>query len=308
MNDYDYMVRAAWMYYEDELTHAQIARKLHLSRVKVTRLLKRAREQGIVEIRVMQPVPPDMEMSRQLEAAFGLQEAVVVASDTSEQLARAAAEMLLYLIESGQNIGFGWSSTVSQMATYVPRQDAPCDCTVVDLVGSMLGKANPYSVSGKIADALQAQLLPLAVPVMVSSAHAHDTLLAEPGIHNTIAAARSSRLAFVGVGEVGPTNTLVEIGYLPPRTMDDLQAAGAVGEMLMRYFDINGNPVPNDADERIIGLRLDDLRQIPNVVLVAYGNHKADALLGALRSGIPQTFITDMSTATLLLDAQREST
>ncbi len=299
MTNHDLMVRAAWMYYHDDLTHAQIAAKLHLSRVKVTRLLKRAREQGIVEIRVLQPMPPDLEMSRTIEAAFGLQQALVVPVGG---VARAAADSLLYGLADGDFIGFGWSRNVSSLVEHIVPQPNPCDCTIIDLVGSMLGKANPYSISARVADLLQARLMPLAVPVVVSSATAHKTLLAEPGIEETLSAAGQCKTAFVGVGEAARTSTLVEIDFLPAPTMDTLRSRGAVGEMLMRFFDIDGRPVQHETDDRIIGLTWEGLQNIPNVVLVAQGSHKAHALLGALRSGIPGTLITDMPTANALLE------
>lgn len=304
MQDYDLMIRAAWMYYNDDLTHAQIARKLHLNRVKVTRLLQRAREQGIVEIRVAQPLPPDLAVSRQLENHFGLQEAVVVTTDTPDGIGQAAADMLMYLIERERSVGFGWSSTVSQLANYLPPQPSLPPCTVVDLVGSMLGKGNPYSVSGRVAGALKATLYPLAVPVMVSSTEARETLIAEPSIHKALEAARACKVAFIGVGEVGATSTMVEVEFLTAAHMQTLERRGAVGEMLLHYFGIDGKPIASETDERVIGLTLDELRAIPNVVLVARGTHKTAAILGALRSGIPQTLITDMETALSLLSRE----
>ncbi len=298
-NQHDLMVRAAWMYYADELTHAEIAHKLHLSRVKVTRLLQRARETGIVEIRVVEPMPPDLELSREIEITFGVQQAVV--TQTPEAAARAAADALTFLLEPEMAIGFGWSSTVRQMAAYIHPPRTTLACTVIDLVGTVIGKANPYSVSGRVADALEATLKPLAVPVVVSSPEARAAILAERSIAETLEAARNSDLAFVGIGEVGPTSTLVETGFLTASEMIALEENGAVGDMLMRYFDANGAPVHHETDARVIGLSLDDLANIPNVVLVAHGTHKTAAIQGALHSGLVNTLITDMTTASALL-------
>lgn len=300
-DQHDLMVRAAWMYYADALTHAEIAHKLHLSRVKVTRLLQRARETGIVEIRVVAPMPHDLELSRQIEMTYGVGQAVV--AQTPEAAARAAADTLHYLLAPNGVIGFGWSSTVRQMAAYITPQPVAATCTVVDLVGTVIGKANPYSVSGQVADALGATLLPLAVPVVVSSPAARAAMLAEPSIAQALAAARNSQLAFVGVGEVGPTSTLVDTGFLTPVAMTTLEERGAVGDLLMRYFDAHGAPVHHETDARVVGLGWEDLAAIPNVVLVAHGERKTAAIRGALRSGIVNTLITDMPTASALLSA-----
>ncbi len=289
------------MYYHDDLTHAEIARRLHLSRVKVTRLLKRAREQGIVEIRVTQPMPHDLNLSRQLESRFALKQAIVVSSTVPSALGRATADLLLYLMQQDIHIGFGWSSTVSQIAPFINMQNQTCACTIVDLIGTMVGEANPYSVSGSVADALKAKLMPLAVPVVVSSNEARDTLVAEPSIAATLDAARHCDVAFIGVGEIGPTNTMVEIGLMEPEKLRELEDHGAVGEILIRYYDVNGNAVKTEQHERTIGLTLDELCSIPNVVLVAHGKHKVRALLGALNTKVADILITDIVTAEGLL-------
>lgn len=298
--DYDMMVRAAWMYYNDNLTHAEIARKLQLTRVKVTRMLARARELGIVEIRVTQPMPHDLVLSRQLEEFFGLESAIVVSS--VDAMAQAAADILTYELKPNLHIGFGWSSTVSRIAHYITPPKKDCTCTVVDLVGSMLGKSNPYSVSGRVADALHAKLMPLPVPVMVSSAEAREAMLSEPSIAATMEAAQKVDLAFVGVGEVGMTSTLMDVQALTAAEMSTLEQQGAVGDILMHCFDIDGNIIDHPTQQRIIGVSWDELRTVANVVLMANGQRKVDALLGALRSGVINTLITDMTTAKAILD------
>ncbi|WP_374712507.1 sigma factor-like helix-turn-helix DNA-binding protein [Symbiobacterium terraclitae] len=92
----DLKVLVAWMYYDEGLTHEKIARRLSLSRVAVTRLLQRARREGIVQIQITRPLPVQFQLERELEAAFGLKRAIVVPTypehgATLDALGRAGA-------------------------------------------------------------------------------------------------------------------------------------------------------------------------------------------------------------------------
>jgi len=306
----DLMIRAAWMYYDEDMTHQQIAEKLRLSRVKVTRLLKKAREMGIVEIKVTRPLPLQYELSHQLEGLFNLHDALVVntANDpetTLNEIGRASVEYLAQVITPQAILGFGWSSTVSRMAKYLSLLNPMPECRVVDLVGSVLGQNNPYSVSSKVADALAAPLIALPVPVVVKNQQAREAILNEPNIRNALTIARQSDIAFVGIGEAGPTTTLHTSGYLDETELRDLQQQGIVGDTLMRFYNIDGCGVKTSLDDCVIGLDWGDMSRLPHVVVVASGVKKVEALVGILRSSISNSLITDMETATQVLEFTR---
>jgi DNA-binding transcriptional regulator LsrR (DeoR family) len=305
-NNEDLMVSTAWMYYNDNMTHQQIAEKLRISRVRVTRLLQKARSSGIVEIRITRPLPFDFEIAHKMEERFNLRDVIVVKgmpsmAATLDEIGRAAIDYLQQIIEPGHILGFGWSSTVSHMAAYTDRLECAGGCQVVDLVGSMLGQMNPYSVSGKVADALGVPLAALSVPVIVQSEVVYDAILHEPNIAWTLDLARRCTIAVVGVGDMGPNNALVAGGYIKPAELNSLRARGVVGEVLMRFYDIDGQHIELEADRRIIGLNWADLSRIPNLVVLAAGPTKPAPLLGLLRSGLCHTLITDLSTARSVL-------
>ena len=60
------MTRVARMYYENDLNQPQIAEQLHISQAKVSRLLKRAGELGIVRVAVVPPPGGHSELEEQL--------------------------------------------------------------------------------------------------------------------------------------------------------------------------------------------------------------------------------------------------
>ena len=307
-DDEELMIRAAWMYYHHDMTPDQIAKRLHTSRVKITRILQKAREVGVVEISISRPLPINLQLSDQLERSFDLKEAVIVPSkpdfvDTLEEIGRATADYLVHITFPGCRLGFAWSSTLSRLAAYLKAPSSHVPCTVTDLAGSMLGQDNPYIVSARVGQVFGAPIRPLLVPAVLNTQAIRDVIMSEPSVQAALELASKSDIAFLGLGDAGPNSTMVRTGYLSADDLADLRARGAVGDLLIRYFDIHGRHIPHPIDQRIIGLNWEELRRIPRLVIVAAGPLKIPPILGILRSGLCSTLITDTNTAQAVINA-----
>ena len=308
MTNEELVTVAAWLYYKEGLKQEEVARRLGVSRVKVTRLLARARREGVVQFHVTRPLPESFRLAAELRRAFGLEDAVVVPGGAGLEASRdalgaAGAAYLLARLEPQGSVGLGWSATVGRMAPYLHQSRRLPGCTVRELAGSYLGQANPYSISGPLAAALGCRLEALPAPVLVESAAARAALLAEPRIASALAGARQSRIAVVGVGQADQQSTSVRTGMVSPAEMAAINAAGAVGEVLMRFFDAAGRPVATPLDERVLAVSWQDFLQIPHRVAMAAGPAKLPALHAALSGGLFHALITDTDTARRLLDS-----
>lgn len=305
------MVAAAWMYYQDGMTQQEVAEKLSLSRVTVTRLLQRARQEGVVQVRITRPLPESYDLAQALEQAFALKKVILVKSamtfeETLEAIAQAGAEHLRELLCRDCRLGFGWSTTVSRMAAYLTRPERPAQVKVNELAGSMLGMENPYSISGRVAEIVGGNLVTLPVPVLVNSPAAYQALLQEPSIRVALAEAAEVDVAFVGMGNVGPDCTLLKTGHLTPGQIEDLRQRGAVGDILLRFYDMNGEHVPHPLETQTISLRIEQIRRIPYVASLAAGATKVDTILGALRGRLIHCLVSDTDTARSVLHRYRE--
>ncbi|WP_456415132.1 sugar-binding transcriptional regulator [Oceanithermus profundus] len=307
MKPEDLVTVAAWLYYHEGLKQEDVARRLGVSRVKVTRLLARARAEGVVQFVITRPLPESFRLAEALRRRYGLEAAVVVPAAGPEEvvldaMGAAGADYLAARLKPGLRLGLGWSRTVGRIAPYLRRLRPVKDCTVVELAGSFLGQANPYAISGPLAAALGCGLEALPVPVLVESPAARAALLAEGRIAAALAAGRESDLAVVGLGEVGPASTTVLTGMVRPEEMARIEKAGAVGDVLMRFFDAAGRPVKTPLDERVLAVGWEDFLKIPHRVAMAAGAAKLPAIRAALRGGLFQALITDASTAARLLE------
>jgi len=297
----DLLTIVAWMYYMDEYTQQEIAEELGITRTKVSRLLSAAKERGIVQIRIAQSLPEYYVVEKELKRRFKLKIAVVAPEDR-DLLGLFGAESLLRFISEHKpsKIGLGWSTTVSSMAPYLNKKSMQVShrCCVYDLTGSFVGQRNPYSISWMLAEAVCAQYVPLAVPVLVENPSTKQ----EPSIKKALKEASEVDIAFVGMGCMGQESTLLKTKLVSEEMMRELEKQNCVGEVLMRFFDEQGRPVQTPLDDRIVSIDWHAIQRIPIFVVMAAGREKVLPLKAALKGGWVSGLITNLSTAKSLLD------
>lgn len=300
------LTRVAWLYYVEQLSQQEIADRLRISRMRVTRLLQRARDEHIVEIRITTSSEPWLAMERALVARFGLRDAVVVPSDGGERLrqhlAQAAAAYLERILCDGDVLGVGSGATLSEIPVFIRRSSHP-RCLVVELIGGLSRTdrtINPYDCSWRLAEALGARSEHLQVPAMVENAAIVQNLLEDSVTRAALDRAGACDIALVGIGQMD-SPIRASMDYVPPESLPRLLAAGAVGDILLRFYDAQGRSVCTGFDDQILGLTLEQLRKIPTVIAVAGGSEKAAAIAGALRGGLVDVIVCDQATSAEIL-------
>jgi DNA-binding transcriptional regulator LsrR (DeoR family) len=289
------------------MTQEQIARFMNISRAKVIRLLASARDNGIVRIRIEGRASEQIALERQLVAAFGLADAIVVPAPADEAdittvVGHAAGTYLTDQIKDGMSVGVGWGATLHMSLKALGGQ--PCQrLSVVSLLGGMTHSraVNPSAVARRIADAFGADCYQLTAPVMVANESVRAALWSEPGLRELLERARRVDLALVSVGDVSEEATLFRQGLLPRSALASLQAAGAVGDVLCHFIDAEGKVVDHPVNRRVVAVDLDDLRRVPRIVVAAGGRRKVAAIRAALKGTGAGVLITDEGAARGLL-------
>ena len=306
------LARVAELYYHQGLKQTQIATQLGISKMQVSRLLKKALQLGIVEIRIHYPLAIDRALSSKLAEVWNLDEAFVVDETTStprDAIARAAAQYLVAHLPPKATLAVAWSSVVAAIADLLPS-GTNRNIRVVQMIGALTmstNHANPYDACRKLGDALSAETYPLHAPAFLESASARTTLLSESSIASTLELAKRSDCAVIGIGNTTRESTFCKAGFVTPREMEALADRGAVGDVLGQFYDASGSPVPWRLSDNAVGLTLDDLRRIPSVIGVAGGPDKHTAILGALRARLMSVLITDSGSANYLISKAQPS-
>ena len=315
--EHDLLAQVAAMYYEEEMTQDSIANQLGLSRVKVYRLLKQARQEQIIQFTINWPVQRTPEVEARLCAVFGLREALVLkpgSSDRSHALARVGqlgARFLEQTLHDGMTMTVCLGRSTYEVIHAV-RPGFQGRVNVVQAVGS-LALATPELDSASLTRELAAKVGGtahyLSAPMVVDSIEAAEVMRTQRDIQRALEMARQADVALVGVGNLDPaTSEFSKGGYLSADDLAEIRACGGVGDLSAQIFTADGSPYTGGFNERVIGLRLDDLRAIPTVMSIAIGETKIQAVLGALRTGIVDVFCTDLDTASAVLKGAAIST
>ena len=303
----DIIVWAAWLYYADQLTQSDIAKKLNVARATIVNYLREARERGIVSIRISPEANGRTTVARRLSAKYGLAGALVIPSDAEEKLVArlgdAGARLLGEQIRPGDVIGVAWGRTVLAAAGMISCAEQMTGLTVVQVSGSSTGSPDfsPELCTSVMASRLRARCVNLLAPAVLSSAALKELLLAEPILQRTFELIHSSNHILFGVGEVAAGATVRVSGIASQAEIDDYVVQGAVGVVIGRFIDADGQPTPGELDDRMVGIALEELRAVPSRICVAGGLHKIGAIHAALRGGYATTLVTDLNTAEALL-------
>ena len=152
-------------------------------------------------------------------------------------------------------------------------------------------------------------MLYLSSPMIADSVEAAEVIRNQSEIKRTLMAARGAHVALLGIGALDPaTSSFVKNGFMTADEMRGLAANGAVGDIAGQIFDGDGALYPCAFNQRVIGVRFDDLRHIPTTIAVAAGRAKTRAILGALRTGVVDVLCTDEQTANAVLQTQSSET
>lgn len=309
------MSKVSSLYYHQEYNQQQIADRLHLSRPKVSRLLKQARKQGIVQITVASPNGNFIELETALEKKFGLSEVLIVDTELSGEqenpgilkrhLGLAAANYLHRTISEGDIIGVTWGTTLQAMVDAM--QPKPVDnvhvVQTLGGVGAPEAKAHATEISRRLSKLLNSKLTLLQAPGIVGSKKAKKILLEDHQLKTSLELFPKINTVFVGIGALA-TNPVIteESAEVSKELYKNLVDAKAVGDIALHFFDVHGNEVQTLLKDLVIGMSLEELKNTDIVVGIAGGPEKTEAILGALNGGYIDVLITNSTTATQIVE------
>lgn len=305
------VLKVCHLYYEHNLTQAQVAARMGFSRPKVSKLLAEGRDRGLVKIEIAEPAGDFTPLEIALEDRYGLEEAVVAPTsddrETTELSAgRAGADLLSRLCGPDTVLGLSWGVSLRALADTTPRRAFRCK-RIVPLVGGM-GNAKVRLHSDQVCVALAEKLgvesLHLAAPAIARSPESRAELAALPGIEETLAEGTACDVAVVGIGGILPSSTLVEAGYFSLEEFLGLRKRGVVGDVCCHFLDEAGTHRLPEFSERIVGITLEELRAIPRSAGIATGAEKAAGVAAVLKGGYVKSLVCDEDLARSLLEIE----
>ena len=305
----DIRTRAAWLYYMEGMTQDQIARELGLTRTRVLRMLATARQDGMVQIRVLSKLSRCVELERAVEKRFKIERAIVIPSprDDSKISELIGATVGAYVADSladNMTIGLGWGRTLSASLAAIPRRPY-AGVGVVSLLGGLtkVSAFNPSEFAWRFADQVSAECYLMAAPVFAPDERTRNALVEHSGMQEIFRRVAQLDLAIVSVGDLSPQSTFSRYGLLERAELASLERAGAVGDVLCRFINSEGEVVDHEINDRVVAVHPKDLSGGRKLVLASGGWHKCGVILAAIKLLRPNVLIIDEVVAERLTSA-----
>ncbi|MGB9728225.1 sugar-binding transcriptional regulator [Caldisericum sp.] len=273
--------RVVWLVYKREMLQSEVSKELGIPRPVISRMLKHAREKGMIETKVNLGDDANLfEIASDLKREFDLKEAIIAPTgstdeDIKEKIAIKAADYLtrIFLKRSDfRNVGVPWGTTLYKVIYYLPSEMGDGGI-VVPLVGGVGGKAAEFhsnNIARELAKKLSAEWFPLYAPAILRNNLVKGFLYNEFIIQDVFEKMRKVKIAIVGIGSINPNSTMLKAGYFKPDEFLEFGKEGIVGDVCSYFFNINGN-VSFDINKNVVGINSEDLKKIPLVVGIAGG-------------------------------------
>ena len=289
LTEEELVARVAWCYYHDGLTQNDIGERLGLPRLKISRLLEKGRQSGVIRVQINSRYEGCLALETELQQRFGLKLVRVLpalnAVPMNVRLGIGAAQSLMGVLEPGQLLAVGFIS--SQQVRLV----------------TLSGGVGPYMTGiGQLDAACSVSMIP--APLRVSSAEVAGILKREASVRDVILAATAADAAVVGIGSVNQRRdaTILRAGYISEGEQLMYARKGAVGDILGYFLNAAGERVTDlEIHHELLGVTLDELAQLPTIVGVAGGEEKADAIYAALKGRLINGLVTEETTARAVL-------
>lgn len=306
-----FVTEVCWHYYVNGKTQAEIAQTLGVTRLRVNQAMQKARASGVVKIQIESPFLSRVELQEEIRAKFAIERVVVVPANREayDYLAPVGAALASYLVSSPtaarwKSIGVSWGMTLQSAIRRLPQRSRP-EVEIVSMIGgNTTGAAfNSFMIASGFAERFGSRYSVIAAPVYLSQKVDRQAFLSQEIFAEHFKKCEKLDAAILVAGDVSTRSFLVATGLPRDVRPKELTAAGAVGDILARFLDADGNEIAHPLNARAVGVDLEKLPSIPHKILAAAGRHKVGIIRAAMKRGFVDILITDDVTAELLLKA-----
>lgn len=302
------MVQVARMYYKDGLTQNKIAKEFGISRSSISILLTEAKKRGIVQINIMDPLANNETLSSQMENLFGLEKCIVVPGGKYKEkillqmVALQASKFMAEIMSSHTCVGISWGSACYEFIRAFPEETELCDINVVPLIGGSPLLAQEFQLNESVrnfAEKLRGIPTLIYSPGMVDTLEDKKRILDSAYMQSILEKWACLDVAIVGIGRPPKVFDEHNTEYIGRNMLDIINESPdiPVGDLCARRFNIKGEFIQCNYNDRLIGIDENGLRNAKKIMAVAIGKEKIFSIIGALNTKLLNYLVLDEMTA-----------
>lgn len=296
----DLLVEIASLYYEKGLTQSEIAKFKNLSRPTIAKLLQEAKDQGIVKISIQHTNSNIMSLQKELEKKYNLTTCLIASGkdeNSKSQVGNLCANFVEKKLKEIHYLGIGWGTTVYEYVNHATYNQFS-NLTIIPLIGGFdFTEINIHSnhLAFTLAQKYQCNVRYFYAPAIAQSISEKKLFMQSELVKSILECGRNVDMAIVGVGNPIQSLTYRKLGYIDD--VEELEKKRLVGDIGATFFNEDGKPIHTNISDRMIGITLDELKKIPNVVVLATGIEKAPSIKALLKQKVVDHLIIDKEIA-----------
>jgi len=298
------IVKIARLHYQEGWLQRRISNELGLSTAKVSTLLSKAVEKGLVKIHIHDPFAQLSKLEDRIKTEYGLNYVNIVpgpfpdANSLKAKLGLHAALYLQKILRKGHIVGITGGTTINAMVTskvfntYIPIMVIPINGGISQSEYHFTGNGH----AAKLANQLGGSYLQVPFPTFVSSPDTRTVIIKDRSASGPLEQVKKADVIAFGIGTA--STALLTLPHISmEEEQQELQKKGVVAEIGGHFLDENGVQVQTGFEKKLIGIELGDIKRVPMVIAVAGGIEKSNAIRSVLLSGVANALIIDEPTA-----------
>lgn len=293
------VTKVAWYYYVENLTQQKIAEIMGVSRITVNKMLDEARNKGIIQFNIPLQNLKKIELENKLKEKYNLEDVLIIPTGEEDNLksilGKAAAIYIENLLENNSYINIGYGETLNSLIDNLTKTSEK-SFSIISLTGGVMPYLPYYSNSN---NKLSLNLIP--APLFMDNLVAAEKIQQEKSVQDIFDLSSLASLSVTGIGELSEEATIQKTGIVSSMDLKKMKMKGAVADILMHFIDKDGNLIQSEYENKLISTSLEKLRGMKNIIAVAAGDKKVNAIDASMKTRIFNRLITDENTARQLI-------
>lgn len=310
--------RIAELYYIYDINQCEIAKKFNFSKTKVCRVIKEAREKGVIQFSIADYNKRQRELEEKLEDKYGLKEVIIYFimeekdydddnNSIFQEIGKLAASYFNRILGNNLNIALAWGKTLYNFIENIQREKKFKNINIFSTLGGVSLTTVEYQnnsliqmLSNKIGGASH----PIYLPLVLESKEHKEFLSANNNINKILGNISDIDYYFASLGFISESSRMYKLGVFDKAFLKELSAKKACGEIGLNFYDIDGNFIKTSIGERAVYLGIEPIKKMKNKIIIAFGKSKVLSIKGFLKTKIADVLITDSLTALELLKSK----
>lgn len=303
------IARIAELFYVHDINQYEIAKKFNFSKSKVCRIIKEAKQKGLIQFSIRDFNKRQIELEKKLEDKYGLKEVIIYFNSGDkdydenlifQEIGKLGADYFNRILENNINIALTWGKSLYYLIKNIQVEKKYRNINIFSTLGGVSLTTAEYQNNNLIQilnDKIGGAYYPIYLPLILESKEHKELFVADNNIKEILGGVSDIDYYFAGLGAISESSRMYKLGGFDKVFLKELSDKKACGEIGLNFYDIDGNFINTSIDGRTVHLGIEDIKKMKNKIIISFGKSKVLSIKGFLKTKIADVLVTDSTTA-----------